>query len=506
MQWPKIAFRPKYDVVIEETQSICPQCKTLIPALLVEREGKVIMHKRCPEHGEFEALVYGDAAMFQRVAPFNKPGVPPNELTTKVEKGCPWDCGICPEHRQHLCLGIIEVNSACNLDCPLCLADALGPSRAGQGFELTYEQVNFILDRFVITEGQPEVVQFSGGEPSLHPRILEFIALAQAKGISYVMLNTNGIRIARDDRFLEGLAKLKPHIYLQFDGFDPETSLRLRGRADLLETKLKALDRLAEADVRVVLVAAIEYGVNEHEIGRIVEFGIRHPAVFGVSFQSAFRAQRHLPADPLQRITTPDILKAMEGQTSGLLRLSDFVPIPCCSPTCGVATYAMLTGERVIPIPRLVPVEMYLDYITNRSMPSLDQALLYLLERLWSSGAKVGSDQATAFVFEALSRARVPVRMPDPNWTAERCTSCRVGLPISQHQPRDLGRHVFMISVRDFMDPYNFDVKDIHKCCVGVLLPDGRSVPFCAYNSVGYREQVTAQLTRQQLSGGRHVR
>jgi hypothetical protein len=272
----------------------------------------------------------------------------------------------------------------------------------------------------------------------------------------------------------------------------------LRGRADLIETKLKALDRLAEADVRVVLVPAIEYGVNEHEIGRIVEFAIRHPAVFGVSFQSVFRAQRHLPADPLRRITTPDILKAMEAQTGGLLRLSDFVPIPCCSPTCGVATYAMLTEERVIPIPRLVPVEMYLDYISNRSMPSLDQTLLNLLEKLWSSGAKVGSDQAIAFAFEVLSRAKVPIRTPDPNWTGERCTSCHVGLPISHHQPRDLGRHIFMISVRDFMDPYNFDVKDIHKCCVGVLLPDGRSVPFCAYNSVGYREQVTAQLTRHQ--------
>ena len=105
MQWPKIAFRPNFDLVIEETQSICPDCKTLIPALLVEREGKVIMHKRCAEHGEFEALVYSDAAMFQRIAPFNKPGVPTREFTTKVEKGCPWDCGICPEHRQHLCLG-----------------------------------------------------------------------------------------------------------------------------------------------------------------------------------------------------------------------------------------------------------------------------------------------------------------------------------------------------------------------------------------------------------------
>ena len=482
------------EIVLEETSSVCPVCKQVLPATLVRRANRVIMLKECPQHGRFEALVYGDAEMFERIKPFNKPGTPPLQFKSKVEKGCPWDCGLCPEHRQHQCLGIIEVNSACNLDCPICFADAHGPGQHAGGFELSLEQVTYMLDSFVACEGKPEVVQFSGGEPTLHPHILDFIALAKERGITYVMLNTNGIRIARDDRFLEELAKTKAHIYLQFDGFDPQTNLALRGRADLLEIKMKALERLAQADLRVVLVPAIEQGVNEHEIGRIVEFGIRHPAVFGVSFQSVFRAQRHLDRDPLQRITTPDILKAIETQTNGLLRLSDFVPIPCCAPTCGVATYAMLTAERVIPIPRVVPVNLYLDYISNRSIPNLDADLLAMLEKLWSSGAKVGSDQATRFVLEALARARVPVQVDEPDWTGERCGSCRVGLPIGQHNTRDLGRHIFMISVRDFMDADNFDVNDIHKCCIGVLQPDGRSIPFCAYNSLGYRERTAARL------------
>ena len=482
------------EVVLETTSSVCPDCRTALPAVLVARDNQVVMLKTCPDHGHFEALVYGDAEMFERIKPFNKPGVPAKKFMAPVEKGCPWDCGLCAEHTQHLCLGIIEVNSACNLDCPLCLADAHGPSHPRAGYQLSLEQVTYMLDKFVETENQPEVVQFSGGEPSLHPHILDFIRLAKERDISYVMLNTNGIRIARDDRFLEELARLKPHIYMQFDGFDPQTNLALRGRADLLEIRLKALDRMAEADLRVVLVPVIEHGINEHECGPIVEFAIRHPAVFGVSFQSAFHAQRHIPADPMQRITTPDILKAIEAQTQGLLRLDDFVPIPCCAPSCGVATYAMLTEERVIPIPRLVPVSVYLDYIANRSMPNLDRELLTILERLWSSGAKVGSDTAARFVFEALARAKVPVQAPDPDWTGERCGSCRVGLPIGQHSTRDLGRHIFMISVRDFMDPFNFDIKDIHKCCLGVLQPDGRSVPFCAYNSLGYRERTTARL------------
>jgi 7,8-dihydro-6-hydroxymethylpterin dimethyltransferase len=125
------------------------------------------------------------------------------------------------------------VNTACNLDCPICFADS---GHQPDGYALSLEQVDLMLDSFVAAEGEPEVVQFSGGEPTIHPQILQFVELAQAKGIRTVMLNTNGIRLARDRRFVRQLAQLKPHIYLQFDGFERETHLALRGR-DLREEK-----------------------------------------------------------------------------------------------------------------------------------------------------------------------------------------------------------------------------------------------------------------------------
>jgi len=317
---------------------------------------------------------------------------------------------------------------------------------------------------------------------------LDFVALAQRKGISYVMINTNGIRIAHDDRLLEGIARLRPHVYLQFDGFEPRTNELLRGRPGLIEDKLRALDRLAAADVRVVLVAAIERGVNEHEVGRIVEFGLRHPAVFGVNFQPAFRAQRHLDADPLSRMTIPDVLRALETQSAGLLKLDDFVPVPCCMPTCNFVTYAFVDGDSVTPITRLIDVETHLDYLKNRTLPGLSDELLRILERLWSSSAKVGSDAAAEDVRRAASDA-LPA-----NRAVDRCDACRSSLPLSSHVPRDLARHVFMINTRDFMDPWTFNVKNVMKCCVEFLVPDGRMIPFCAYNSAGYRERVTASL------------
>jgi 7,8-dihydro-6-hydroxymethylpterin dimethyltransferase len=489
-----LASREKADrpeIFWELTRSICPKCKRVIDAQILLRDGRVIMRKRCPEHGWFEALVFGDAALYVEIARYNKPGTIPLEFATAVKDGCPHDCGLCPEHQQHACLGIIEVNAACNLDCPLCFAGS-GTHLAQSGFELTYEQVEFMLDRFVAAEGNPEVLQFSGGEPTLHPRIIEFVELARAKGITYVMINTNGIRIARDDRFLAELARVKPQIYLQFDGFDAATNQALRGRPELIKDKLRALDRLAEADVRVVLVAAIERGVNEHEIGRIVEFGLRHPAVFGVNFQPAFRAQRHLPADPMARMTIPDVLKALEAQTGGLLKLSDFVPVPCCMPTCNFVTYALLVGDAVTPITRMLAIDQYLDYIKNRTLPGLSDELLHTLERLWSSSAQVGSDRAAADIQRTL--AGLPGPIPPRSRSTERCNACQSHLPLSDHTPRDLARHIFMINTRDFMDPWTFNVKNVMKCCVEFLIPDGRMIPFCAYNSVGYREQVTGQL------------
>src|SRR5258708_33219628 len=293
--WIRAAWYPPEDQVKADrpeifwalTRSLCPECRRVIDAQILLRDGRVIMRKRCPDHGWFESLDFGDADLYTKIARFNKPGTIPLKFATEVREGCPHDCGLCPEHRQHTCLALIEVNSACNLDCPLCFANS-GTHLAKTGFELTRQQVDFMLDRYVEAEGNPEVLQFSGGEPTLHPELLTFVQLAKEKGVGYVMINTNGVKIAHDDRLLAGLQRLKPHVYLQFDGFDSSTNLALRGRSDLVQAKLRALDRLAEADVRVVLVAAIARGVNEHEILPIVEVSLRHPPLLAATFPPPF--------------------------------------------------------------------------------------------------------------------------------------------------------------------------------------------------------------------------
>ena len=162
--------------------SVCPACRRTLDAEVSERDNRVFLSKRCDEHGAFETLVYGDARRYADIQRYNKPGDRPLELQTAVSDGCPRDCGICPEHEQHSCLGIIEVNTACNLDCPICFAESgTGAAHRGAGgFSLTLEQVERMLDAFVAAEGEPEAVQLSGGEPSIHPEILPMLAAAKA--------------------------------------------------------------------------------------------------------------------------------------------------------------------------------------------------------------------------------------------------------------------------------------------------------------------------------------
>jgi uncharacterized radical SAM superfamily Fe-S cluster-containing enzyme len=460
-------------VFYELTRSICPVCRRVVDAQILLRDGKVYMRKRCPEHGRFEALIYGDAEAYTNQARFNKPGPIPLKYTTEVVNGCPHDCGLCPDHQQHACVGIIEVNSACNIDCPLCYADA------GAGFNLTVEEVESILDHLVATEGFPEVVQFSGGEPSIHPQIVPMLRAAQSRNIRHIMLNTNGKRIADDDAFLVELAEIRPAIYFQFDGFDTETYRIVRGEADILEEKVKALDRLAGAGCPVILVPAIERDVNDHEVGRIVRFALEHPAVVGINFQPAFHAGRHGEHDPMQRMSNPDVLRLIEEQTEGLFTTSDFVPVPCCFPTCNSVTYAYIEDDNVLPLPRILDVEDYLDFITNRALPELSLDVQKALEGLWSSSVVPGFQKA----------------MDD---FAVSCAACGLDLNLGP-----IPGSMFMIMLQDFMDPWTFNQKNVMKCCKEILLPDGKQIPFCAYNSVGYREQARAQLTARQRARSR---
>jgi 7,8-dihydro-6-hydroxymethylpterin dimethyltransferase len=241
-----------YDVAV----TICSVCFRKLEGKIVFQDDKVFLLKRCPQHGAERVLVADDVDYYRRCREvFIKQPEMPLAYNTPVKWGCPYDCGLCTDHEQHSCLSLVEVTDSCNLRCPVCYAGS-GPERLQHRSLALIEKM---FDAVVRNEGHPDVVQISGGEPTLHPDFFEIIELAKARPIRHLMVNTNGIRIAQDEEFMRRMAEAMPDIevYLQFDSFERDALLELRG-ADLHTVREDALDCLNKYNLSTTLVVTLK--------------------------------------------------------------------------------------------------------------------------------------------------------------------------------------------------------------------------------------------------------
>lgn len=456
------------EIFAETSMSVCPECLKLIECQILFRDNKVYMRKNCKTHGSFEVMIYSDADAYLDSAQYNKPGAAPLHYQGSMKKGCPEDCGLCEAHRQHTCVGVIEIIDRCNQDCPVCFTDSKN------SFTLPLERVKELIDLYVKCEGEPEVLQISGGEPTLHPDIIEILEYAGQMGIIYPMLNTNGLKLADRD-FAERISQTmqnemhlkKPLIYLQFDGLSDETYKALRGRP-LIDIKMKALKNCRELGMNVTLVPTIVSGINEHEIGPIIDLALSDSNIKMVNFQPSTQTGRYeLDDKENKRITIPEILNEIETQTKGVITKNSFINIPCPHPTCSVCSYIYKDGEKVMLLTELFDMDDYMHNIVNRSVP--DPGLLSkvnkAIDTLLSMSAVMGSQSTEKAI----------------------CTSCGIAIP----NIGELIDNVTLISVHAFMDEHNFDLKRAQKCCVTEILPNGQMIPFCVYNIL-YRKQFTS--------------
>ncbi|MDX1948455.1 MAG: radical SAM protein [Pirellulaceae bacterium] len=493
------------------TQSLCPECLAVVPAKIVVRKekdphpsplpqgegaskGRVYFRKTCPQHGTREDFVCSDVAWYDRME-FALPARMPAQFGVLPDKGCPLDCGLCTEHEQHTCIGVLEITSSCNLTCPMCYA---GSSPGGKHLSLADCQRQ--IDRLVAVEGRAEVCQLSGGEPTIHPQFREIVEYALSREIDYVMVNTNGIRFARDPSLVELAARHKDRleIYFQFDGLHDEVYRALRGEP-LLETKLAALEALGQAGVHVTLVCTLQGGVNDEQMGPLVEFGLSKPWITGISFQPATYSGRHvLPADLERRITFPDVIRGVAAQTKGLFREEDFLPLPCAHPNCHQIAIAYRTGGTAIPVTRMIDAEQNFDLLANGISFTRSKAknlILQYLSRQACCGGNCGPDTEARSASEGaglVQGSRFKVQSSIPTLNLELGTLNSVALPSNdffrQVIDEKLGaENLFRITITSFLDAYNFDVRRVMKCCTHHVLPSGHVIPFCAYN-VLYRD------------------
>lgn len=467
----KFVFTPKSEskeIFHSFSKGMCPTCRELVDAARFIVEGRVIMRKFCKVHGRSEALISGDSDWWLRSLVYTKPGSRPHKFSTEVKDGCPTDCGLCPDHEQHSCLPIIEITNHCNLECPICIV------QNRYNYNMTVDEFRGIIEGLIEKEGTLDTVNLSGGEPTMHPDFLEMLAIADRPEISRISISTNGLRIASDLEFTRELARRNVYVNLQLDALRNPALQALRGGGNQASARMKALENLETAGAFTTIIATIAKGVNDDEIGDCIRLLYEKDFILSLMFQPAaytgYGGAHFGPHDPLDIITIPDIVKAAEAQTDGMLLRDDFLPLPCSHPSCFGLTYVLKTEDGYIPFPRFLDMDRYVNAISNRGTIRPDEdfedSLRAAIDDLWS-----GADQApdNEKILRALKRS---LRCMYPE---DEVLDIEDRLHIGE-------THVKTIFIHAFMDEHTFEVDRIKKCCTHYALPDGRLIPGCAYN------------------------
>ena len=451
-----------------QTQSLCEVCLALVPAKIEIAGDEVWYEKRCREHGVQSTLLSTDAAYWRLCKDYIKPGDKPLAFQNQTEYGCPYDCGLCPDHEQHSCLALIEINEHCNLTCPVCFAES-SPQKSKH---LPLATVTRMLDALIASEGEPDLVQISGGEPTLHPEFFAILDAARARPIRHVMINTNGLRIAQEEGFVAQLAERRRglEIYLQFDSLERAALMNLRG-ADLRRVRQQALENLERHNISTTLVVTVKRGVNEHEIGKIVQHALQWRCVRGVTFQPVQDAGRNEGFDGKRdRVLLSDIRRAVI-RDSGVFGAADMVPLPCNPESISIA-YGLRNGRQVLPVTSMVPREEFVAVTPNtisfEKQPILKEKFIELFSL--SSG---------------------------PNNCAERLTEFLCCLPKVEAPAGLAYENVFRVAIVQFMDRFNFCVGGVKRSCIHFVTPNGQIIPFDTFNLFyrnGQIERIRAKM------------
>jgi 7,8-dihydro-6-hydroxymethylpterin dimethyltransferase len=458
----------------DTTQSVCTSCLRQIEAKIVIKDEQVFMDKWCPVHGSERVLVADDAAYYRLGREvFVKAPELPGHFATRMAHGCPYDCGLCPDHMQHACLSVVEITDHCNLRCPTCYASS-GPERLTHR---SMDQVRAMLDAVIRSEGEADVVQLSGGEPTLHPQFFQILAEARARPIRHLMLNTNGIRIAQDAAFAETLAEHRRgfEVYLQFDSLQRDALMDLRG-ADLRRVREQALERLNALDISTTLVMTVKRGVNDDEVGDVIRFAASQPCVRGVTLQPVQDAGRVEGYDPrLHRLTVSELRRRIVEQTN-LFTPQDVVPVPC-NPDSLAMAYALKTPGGLQPLTRYLDPRTLVESAGNTIVFERDESLKGQVFKLFSTNHS-------------------------PESQAGCLSELMCCLPQIQ-APSELNyRNVFRVLIVQFMDALSLDIRALKKSCIHIARPDGRLIPFESHN-LFYRDEraQTLERLRAELDG-----
>jgi hypothetical protein len=479
-------------MLIKKTRSLCPVCGAVLDAEVVEEEGKIWLVRTCPDHGKFRYVYWSDPEMYRRFAHYDAVGrgvENPRNLVTS-DTTCPTACGLCSNHHSGTLLANIDLTNRCNLDCDFCFANA---HACGFVYEPDFNDIVEMM--WMLRNERPvptPAVQFAGGEPTMRDDLVDIVKKAKELGFPQIQIATNGVKLANDPGLARQLVDAGlSTVYLHFDGVTPATN-------PLLKVHLKALENLDKAGLGAVLVPTVIKGRNDQEIGKILKFAADHiSTVRGVNFQPvAFTGKAKDEDIEKERITIPELIGDIETQTGGILKKSDFYPVPCVLPVsdlleaytgkpqvrftahehCGAATYIFVTRDGMTPVTRLVDVDSFFATV----------------EQMAENLGKGGTISKYVTLLKGIRELRASFKKGEKRSSLELWNIVEKTLINQNFEAlREFHMHALFIGTMHFMDRYNYDIERVQRCCIHYATPDGRFIPFCTYNSGPvYREQV----------------
>lgn len=426
------------DKVLHTTESVCPECIQRIAAEIIENDDTILMVKQCPEHGEFRTVIWRGTPRFDA---WSRPKIPYSpDSVTRAAKGCPYDCGLCEHHSQRTCTALVEITSRCNLHCPVCFADS-GKESAEPSLDRLEAMFNDIFKR---TGGCN--LQLSGGEPTMREDLPEIVSVARKAGFTFIQLNTNGLRLARDPDLSKRLkAAGLSSVFLQFDSVTDGPYREIRGR-ELFRQKQQAIANLGKSGIGIVLVPTVVPGINDRELWDIIRFGLaRQPHVRGVHFQPVSYFGRFPKQFLPHHVTLPEVMNKVSLQSGGVINEGDFTPPGCEHELCSFSARYLVREDSTLTLLGNSSCDCTPQPAEEGALRSID-----VTARQWggvptSQENIEGEDDLSRF----LRRAR---------------------------------SHTFSISGMAFQDCWNLDINRLRGCCIHVAQQDGRLIPFCSYN------------------------
>lgn len=478
-------------VTLKQTTSLCPICGAILPADIIEEDGKIYIVRECPEHGVRKDLYWSDAEMYKKFDVFEGIGPGIDNPQKEVVNGCPLDCGLCKNHKSGTLLGNIDLTNRCNLACDFCFANA---HACGYIYEPSFDEIVAMMQLLRDQKPVPApAVQFSGGEPTMRDDLCAIVHKAQEMGFCQIQIATNGIRIAQNPGLAQDLKDAGTStLYLHFDGVTRQTN-------SLIKISRKVIEHCREANLGIVLVPTIINGRNDHEVGDIIRFAADNvDVVRGVNFQPvAFTGAASAENVEKERVTIPDLADRIEEQTGGIIKKDYFYPVPCVLPFsdlietytgepqvqftthqhCGAATYGFVTEDGLVPINEMIDVDEFFAAIKQ-----MGQKLNH----------GEGSLNKYKTLIEGINDMRVSLK--DNKVSTNTLFWKIIAQTLVKHDFAALRKfhwNALFIGTMHFMDNFNYDTARVQRCCIHYATPDGTLIPFCTYNSGPvYREKI----------------